>query len=372
MKKVSNEDILALCNSKGLHFVDRFVKNENTYLKCICNKHYEPYEFEISYRNLKNLKNNCPKCSGKSMTTEDIRYRIEVQLKLPVSIIGEYTNMKTPIKVQCNKCKRIWDANVVSLCQGSGCSKCNKSGKPLKDHDVFIKELSQVQPNLIVTSQYKGDKKIVSFKCKIDGCKGEALAGNLLTKNTQCRCCVKQYLKESQILSQYEFEKRMEKINPQIKVMSKYNGYDAFVEFNCSIHNKIYRQRACDALQGKCGCTKCVSSKGEKKIAKILDNLNIKYKSQYKFQDCKDINALPFDFFIPYYNIAIEYQGEQHYKPVQFGGISIEEAKKIFEIQKRHDNIKSNYCMLNGIKLLSIPYTEFNNLEKIIKEKCVK
>jgi hypothetical protein len=65
--------------------------------------------------------------------------------------------------------------------------------------------------------------------------------------------------------------------------------------------------------------------------------------------------------------MVIEYQGEQHYKPVQFGGMPIEEAIRNFDICKAHDEIKSNYCDRNNIKLLSIPYTEFDNLEKIIK-----
>lgn len=180
MKKTSDEDIIKSCESKGLNFIKRFIKNKQTYLICVCNNHYEPYQFEISYRNLKNLKKNCPKCAGKNMNTNDIKYKIENQLNSPITIIGEYVNMRTPIKVQCNKCKRIWDANVVSLCQGSTCIECNKSGKPLKQHEIYVEQLSKIQPNLIVKSKYNGDSKPISFECKIDGFKGETLAGRLL------------------------------------------------------------------------------------------------------------------------------------------------------------------------------------------------
>lgn len=368
MKRTSDEDILNLCESKGLKYIERFIKNKQTYLTCVCNNHYEPYQIEISYRNLKNLKHTCPKCAGKNMNTNDIKYKVEHLLKLPITIIGEYVNMRTPIKVQCNKCKRIWDANVVSLCQGSGCINCNKSGKPLKEHEVYVDEVSKIQPNLIITSRYMGDSKLISFECKIDGFKGETLAGRLLNRSKQCSCCTKKKMHESQLLPQDEFKRRILEINPQIQIMSQYNGYNDFVAFECTIHHQTYYQRACDALQGKCGCTQCVSSKGERRIEQLLMDLNIDFQPQYKFPDCCDVKPLPFDFFISSHNMAIEYQGEQHYKPVQFGGISIDDATKLFEKQKKHDNIKSNYCRNNGIKLLSIPYTEFDNLDKIIEE----
>lgn len=62
----------------------------------------------------------------------------------------------------------------------------------------------------------------------------------------------------------------------------------------------------------------------------------------------------------------------KHYKPVQFGGCSMEEAIQNFKRQQRHDKIKSDYCRNNGINLLSISYKEFDNLYKIIKKQCVK
>ena len=371
MNKISDEDIVNLCEIKELDYIKRFVKNEQTYLTCVCNKHYKPYMFEISFRNLRNLKGNCPKCSGKNMTTEDIKYRVEELLNVPVEIIGEYKNMKTPIKTRCTKCGNEWDANVVSLCQGSGCNKC-KNSKPKKEHDKFVKEISEVQPNLIITSRYNGDANNVSYKCKIDGYEGLASAGRLLNKTTQCTCCVKKKMHESQMLSYEIFKERMRMVNPQIEIISGYDGTESKVTFRCGTHGRTYVQRASDAMHGKCGCAQCVSSKGEKEIEKLLNEFNVEFKTQYKFDDCYDIKLLPFDFYIPSLHLAIEYQGQQHYKPVQFGGCSMEEAIQNFERQQRHDKIKSDYCRDNGINLLSISYKEYDNLYKIIKKQCVK
>lgn len=365
MKKTNDSDILALCESKGLEYINRFVKNQETYIKCICYEHYEPYEFEISFRNLRNLKHSCPKCAGKNLTTQDIKYKVETLMGVPVDIVGKYVNMKTPIKTICKKCGKQWDANVVSLCQGSGCNKCKK-GKPIKSHEIYIGEVSMIQPNLEITSQYKGDAKSISFRCKIDGYEGETKAGRLLSKTTQCRCCVVKKQKEMNQLSHEEFVQRVNGLLQQIEVKSQYNGYEHKVTLYCLNHNITFEQRAGDVMSGKCGCTRCVSSKGEKKIATILDKNNIEFLSQFKFDDCVDQKSLPFDFYLPQHKIAIEYQGEQHYKPVQFGGCSLDEAQSKFKIQKLHDDIKAKYCQSHNIKLLAIPYYKFEDIENII------
>ena len=72
---------------------------------------------------------------------------------------------------------------------------------------------------------------------------------------------------------------------------------------------------------------------------------------------------MPFDFYLPAYNLCIEFDGEQHFKSIKhFGG------EKRLSIQKIKDNIKTEYCKNNNIKLLRIPYYDFNNIEKILEK----
>lgn len=110
-----------------------------------------------------------------------------------------------------------------------------------------------------------------------------------------------------------------------------------------------------------CGCA---SSSGEEKIKEILDTFSMKFVAQKRFSDCKDKKPLPFDVYISDKNICIEYDGIGHYEPIKhFGG------KKRFEERKRHDSIKTKYCEDNNIKLIRIPYFEFENIEKILREQ---
>ena len=109
-----------------------------------------------------------------------------------------------------------------------------------------------------------------------------------------------------------------------------------------------------------CGCMG--RSKGEYIIQEILQNHNISFINQYRFDDCKHERRLPFDFYLPENNVCIEYQGKQHYQVVDyFGGV------QGFEDRKRNDSIKRRYCKDNDIVLLEIQYGEtIENIEKII------
>lgn len=109
-----------------------------------------------------------------------------------------------------------------------------------------------------------------------------------------------------------------------------------------------------------CGCFH--RSLRELYIESILINNKINYIQQYTFDDCKNVFKLPFDFYLPDYNICIEYDGQQHFKPIDlFGG---EEG---FKKRKENDLIKTQYCIEHDIQLIRIPYTmSDNDIETII------
>ncbi len=106
-------------------------------------------------------------------------------------------------------------------------------------------------------------------------------------------------------------------------------------------------------------CSKCASSlsQGEKFIKNILEESGVSYAQQYVFNDLMgDQKSLRFDFAIlnklnkPY--ILIEFQGRQHYEPIEYFG-----GKKQFEKQKRYDEKKREYCKKHHLTLIELPYT---------------
>ena len=134
------------------------------------------------------------------------------------------------------------------------------------------------------------------------------------------------------------------------------------INVQCSC-GEIYKTNIAEIKSGRTACVNCsnTKSRGERKTAEILKELGIKFKAEYKFNDCRADKPLPFDFYLPDYNICIEYNGEQHYKPVKYFG-----GDKIFKIRLQYDKIKKEYCKKNNIKLIIIPYTEFKNIKNIL------
>ena len=94
-----------------------------------------------------------------------------------------------------------------------------------------------------------------------------------------------------------------------------------------------------------------------------------KYIPQKRFTQCRDKRPLPFDFYLPDYNICVECQGKQHYIAMEYFG-----GEKQLKNQLLHDEIKRNYCKKENIKLIEISYLEFkddsykNILEKEITQ----
>ena len=65
--------------------------------------------------------------------------------------------------------------------------------------------------------------------------------------------------------------------------------------------------------------------------------------------------------------ILIEYNGKQHYKPVEYFG-----GEESFKVQVIKDNIKREYCLSKGIRLIEIDYKSFANIESILERELVK
>lgn len=138
----------------------------------------------------------------------------------------------------------------------------------------------------------------------------------------------------------------------------KYENYTSKVKINCLIHG-IFELIPHYHLHKKTGCPLCKESKGEKLIRMLLDEKQIKYISQKRFKDCRDINPLPFDFYLPDLNMCIEYDGVQHFivVPIFGGGI------KLIDTQRK-DKLKNEFCLNNNIKLFRIKYDDII-LEKL-------
>ena len=138
------------------------------------------------------------------------------------------------------------------------------------------------------------------------------------------------------------------------------------VIITCPKHGD-FSQTPNNHLSGK-GCSKCSNNyKGEIAIRNFLTKCKIEFEEQKRFNDCKDSNTLPFDFYLPQYNFCIEFDGIQHFEPIKRSKkMTDEQAEENLNYVQKHDKIKTNYCKKNGIDLLRIRYDE--NIEEKLTE----
>jgi hypothetical protein len=146
-----------------------------------------------------------------------------------------------------------------------------------------------------------------------------------------------------------------------------YNGNKNKICIICPVHGEFW-QRPDSHLWQKQGCLKCSNSKGEIKISKILNKLNINFTREKTFKDLKGAGNgyLRFDFYLPDYNILIEFDGRQHFNIKYYNKYYGKHEQNDYDNLKIHDYIKTKYCKKNNIKLIRIPYYKSNKVEEIL------
>lgn len=249
---------------------------------------------------------------------------------------------------------------------GNGCNKCaiEYRKEAIKSTSKnFIENAKKVHGNKYDYSKliYKSAKDKVKIICPIHGEFSQIPNDHLNGSN--CPECAK--LNNAKIRNkntEYFIKKaKLKHGNKYDYSKVNYQNNRTKVCVICPKHGEFW-QKANSHTNGQ-GCPICNESSGENTIRRYLENYQIGFIKNYKFNDCINKRKLPFDFYIPNYNICIEYDGIQHYESVKyFGGI------KRFEELKIKDKIKTQYCIDNNITLIRIPYTEFNSIENILKQ----
>jgi len=300
----------------------------------------------------------------KRLTKEDFvdRAKIVHGNKYGYSLI-EYFNNYTKVKIICSvhgEFEQTPDGHL----GGRNCPKC--VGGVGYDTNEFINRAKIVHGDKYDYSlvNYVNSKLKVRIICAKHG-EFEQLPINHLNNKQGCPKCgkIKNHINQRKTVGEF-----IEKANyihnskydyTKIKLINNKTK----IKIICSVHGE-FEQTPSNHLNHKQGCPKCKTSKGEEEVQKFLNDNKIKHIRQYRFNDCKHINLLSFDFYLPDYNTCIEYNGVQHYKPVKKWG-----GDDDFKIRSLRDKIKLDYCNNNKINLLTIKYSEniVNKLKTLLK-----
>lgn len=292
-----------------------------------------------------------------------------------------------------------------------------------KTHEEFVEEVKLMNPSIEITSQYLTSNKKVNCKCSIDGYEWD-ITPNQLLKGYGCPICKNRRIR----YTSKTLQEKLNSYNKNIDIIGKFINVNTSVKCECRICNYIWNVKPNDLLNGggcprcnkceryttdtfkdimftidnsieimgeyinaftkiKCrcktcshmwysrpnnllneyGCPNCSKSKGEIRIERFITKYNFQFEPQYKCQDLKGVHngLLSYDFYLPKYNMFIEYQGQFHDGTIK-GDLQSETELKI---QQEHDRRKSEYAKENNIELLEIWYWDYENIERILSEK---
>lgn len=245
------------------------------------------------------------------------------------------------------------------------CPHCSKTKKLTPD--ILLDRLSKLYENKFIFPDlnYKNRRTKIKIMCLECGHIFYRTPMSLFNQANYCPKCLdkvtdtESFIKTAQQLygDKFDYSKSLY-VNCNIPILIKCNECGQW--FSKKSNNHLNR--------GTCPYHKM--SKGERNIKLFLDTFDINYKQQERFVECKNIIQLPFDFSLKDINgnliSLIEFQGAQHFKPVNFGGIGDDVALENFEQVKFRDKIKKKYCVDNNIPLLEITYKDIKQVDLII------
>ena len=292
----------------------------------------------------------CKECGNEKIGIKNAKifkqYQEELYSKFPdIECIGEYVNSTTPVLHKCKKCGYEWMSQPTYILNSMGCKRCSKHLQ--RNTQEYVEDLQRINPQLELVGDFINVKTHVLHRCKIHNYTWNVVPSSILN-GTGCPICGREKLSLLQRKTHEEYEKELYNVNPNIRCVGKYIDSTTKIKVQCLKCNTTWESLPFNLLCGH-GCPSCNFSHGEDEIQNWLIAHNISFIPQKRFKGCKDKRTLPFDFYIPTHNAAIEYDGDQHSKAIDwFGG------QEGLEYRKKHDKIKTEYCMKNNIKLLRI------------------
>ena len=284
------------------------------------------------------------------------------------------------VKLKCDYCGKIYETAFRNyyLTMNSNNKKCccYNCRRQKQLETTFLDRQQNLYDKAIIACNKKGyklssDKKdimcnttYVKYICPNHGIQQMRISN--LINGRGCPKCQVDNNAERYKLNIEEVCKRIEDCGGELLNKDSYiNNRTKNLMITCPICNKPFKTSLAHFVQhgGQC-CGECSDreSLGEKHIRKYLEENSIDFKQEFWFKDCRDVKPLPFDFYLPKYNLCIEFDGRQHFEETNHFGHGVEH-------QKKHDEIKNQYCKENNIDLLRISYKQISKINEILKNK---
>lgn len=297
----------------------------------------------------------------KKISIQEIERRIKTRFPEESFKIIEYNGLGNKGKVKCLQCNNIIEVNkfnnFFAKNKKYGCKQCNGLWRERENKLNKIKE-----KYYILNTENIDTHTYYQIKCRKCGHIRKSSLKNLYT-HLECGCQTKVF--RNRTPEEFINECNLY-YNNELELVGQYKNQTTKVLLRHKPCGMIWSVNPPDIIHGKSHCPKCRTqeSLGIKKIKKFLEEKNIYFIQEYQLPNSRQ----RLDFFLPNYNLGIEYNGKQHYEYIEFFHKNIEG----FEKYKERDIKKQKICKENNIEILDISYKEDNNINQILQEKLNK
>jgi Zn finger protein HypA/HybF involved in hydrogenase expression len=322
---------------------------------------------------------------GKIKTHNDFLHEVFLKYGDEYEVIGQYINAKSKLTFR-HICGNTFERTPDSYSRaGLICRKCYKTKwtadprraksrveNRAKEFYKLFDKLSEGKYQLL--SEYTGADKHISIKCLTCGNINNQRPSDFMSGKRCKSCGIKRRANYRLETARTQFKSKLFlKYGHKIELIGEYLGAKEFTDFKCNTCENLFNTTPVSVTNKnvKFGCPLCGhSSSGETRIKEYFDLNKIVYETEFSFSDLVYKYKLKFDFAVfPNLNkdsplLLIEFDGQQHFKPIShFGG---EEALQSTRIR---DELKNKYCDENGLKLLRIPYWDYERIEEILEKE---
>jgi hypothetical protein len=263
----------------------------------------------------------------------------------------DYNGAKSKVDIICHR-HGLFNQTATGHLRGGGCGKCVNNIKLTTEQFIERGRLKHGECYDYSLVKYVNKSSKVDIICQVHGVFSQRAENHL--RGDRCPSCT-----NNKRLTKAEFIKKSVSVHGERYDYSlvEYSNNSKKVKIICLKHG-VFEQGPNNHLNGN-GCPRCKESKGELSIREFLIKNEIVFVQQHRFETCRNVLPLPFDFYLPNHKTCIEFNGRQHYVPIRcWGG---DEGLKNLQIC---DNIKKTYCDNNKITLLTIKYTD-NIIDKL-------
>jgi hypothetical protein len=379
-KKLTETDLQELCAQHNVKYIGiESLQNKSgtkteRYIKFICEEHEQFGEQVRKIYDFRRQKCICKYCNHTELKKI---FKDEVaKVNDTIEVLSEYKTWYEKVKCKCKICGEEWLARPSVILYGGGCAKCGREKANISEmvsQEEIEERITVRNKNIKVIGKYYGYHKPIRCLCLIDGTEWESNVCNLIGGYAGCPTCNKDRISKKFALSDDEFIQRVKNTNPDLTVIGKYVNAHTPIKIRCNIHNyEFFANPSSILYSNSVACPLCNQTRGEMKMNNVLKKYGYNVELQYTFDDCEYKRKLRFDAYDKENNIAFEYQGEQHYFPVDFAGYGNEWAEEQFELNQKRDKVKEEYCERNNIPLVKIPYWNYDDMEYFLLQELEK